>query len=362
MTIQASDSIIYEGNKYSLHSDPLFDYLREKGVVENFVPPHTACWRGYISEWEIFNDKLYLIEFMGFVKDGKGCAKQVGLEYLFPRNKKVHAKWFNGELQIGKGAMHEMGDFPRYEQEIIVTVEGGNVKNTRIKINRHCTSCGKSLIGHPIIQVEASQGKGKEYCYNCAKRVVGQLEDSEQKKADSDYSKAMEEWERLKELNITGSRKILLGLSEITAILASFVLSSFVFVLSESELLGFITWIVLMWFFYKLIGTKHYHEQKPIPPKPTKEIVKINHHPAKNNNVEDKESFCNGFSRQKIIQRDGGKCQWCGQKSPQVKLEVHHIIPVSQGGDDNVRNLITLCVDCHKKETWYWHVHKYTNR
>lgn len=32
-----------------------------------------------------------------------------------------------------------------------------------------------------------------------------------------------------------------------------------------------------------------------------------------------------------------------------VGAEVHHIIPVSQGGDDNPNNLTTLCHSCHCK-------------
>lgn len=32
-----------------------------------------------------------------------------------------------------------------------------------------------------------------------------------------------------------------------------------------------------------------------------------------------------------------------------VGTEVHHIIPVSQGGEDNPNNLITLCHSCHLK-------------
>lgn len=33
----------------------------------------------------------------------------------------------------------------------------------------------------------------------------------------------------------------------------------------------------------------------------------------------------------------------------EIKLNVHHIKPVSQGGGDEPENLITLCVECHKE-------------
>ena len=31
------------------------------------------------------------------------------------------------------------------------------------------------------------------------------------------------------------------------------------------------------------------------------------------------------------------------------KLNVHHILPVCEGGGDEPENLVTLCVDCHKE-------------
>jgi len=50
--------------------------------------------------------------------------------------------------------------------------------------------------------------------------------------------------------------------------------------------------------------------------------------------------------RQYVLYRDSFKCQHCGSKN---KLEVHHIIYRSQGGTDDVNNLITLCHECHQE-------------
>ena len=36
-------------------------------------------------------------------------------------------------------------------------------------------------------------------------------------------------------------------------------------------------------------------------------------------------------------------CQYCGQKAQHV----HHLIPISRGGDNRESNLIPLCTDCH---------------
>ena len=47
--------------------------------------------------------------------------------------------------------------------------------------------------------------------------------------------------------------------------------------------------------------------------------------------------------------RDGQQCQICGVALPVPfgRLEVHHIVFLSQGGSDDVENLATLCDLCH---------------
>ena len=49
-----------------------------------------------------------------------------------------------------------------------------------------------------------------------------------------------------------------------------------------------------------------------------------------------------------VFKRDAFTCQYCGSKPPSVVLEVDHIHPVSQGGDDSIDNLITACFDCNR--------------
>ena len=61
------------------------------------------------------------------------------------------------------------------------------------------------------------------------------------------------------------------------------------------------------------------------------------------------------------MHRDNYTCQICGEFHALINvygitvpttdgmLDVHHIIPVSEGGDDSPKNLITLCRNCHKK-------------
>lgn len=51
--------------------------------------------------------------------------------------------------------------------------------------------------------------------------------------------------------------------------------------------------------------------------------------------------------RKEIKERDNYTCVWCGQ-SEDCDLHVHHIRPISMGGDKySNNNLITLCNRCH---------------
>jgi HNH endonuclease len=49
-----------------------------------------------------------------------------------------------------------------------------------------------------------------------------------------------------------------------------------------------------------------------------------------------------------IFKRDGFVCQYCGNRPPDVILEVDHITPVARGGTNDNMNLITSCEDCNR--------------
>ena len=49
--------------------------------------------------------------------------------------------------------------------------------------------------------------------------------------------------------------------------------------------------------------------------------------------------------RLQVLERDGWRCQICGSMT---NLEVHHAQFRSRQGDYTERNLITLCLQCHK--------------
>ena len=51
--------------------------------------------------------------------------------------------------------------------------------------------------------------------------------------------------------------------------------------------------------------------------------------------------------RFEVFKRDHFTCQYCGRKSPDVVLQIDHIKPVSKGGENDILNLVTSCVDCN---------------
>ena len=56
---------------------------------------------------------------------------------------------------------------------------------------------------------------------------------------------------------------------------------------------------------------------------------------------------CHEIRREKKLakNRDNHACVACGTTIP---LEVHHIRPMAHGGSNNMRNLVTLCIPCHR--------------
>ncbi len=51
--------------------------------------------------------------------------------------------------------------------------------------------------------------------------------------------------------------------------------------------------------------------------------------------------------RFEVFKRDKFTCQYCGEKAPEVVLNVDHIDPVANGGTNEMLNLITSCFSCN---------------
>lgn len=53
--------------------------------------------------------------------------------------------------------------------------------------------------------------------------------------------------------------------------------------------------------------------------------------------------------RHKVYMRDGNRCRACGRTFPQIKsLHCHHIVLLRVSKSNDIRNLISLCPECHR--------------
>ena len=123
MTAQMHERLLYEGQKISMASEPLNQYLDLLGD-RKFVAPHTACWRGYLGSWEIRENRLYLIGLTAYVEG----YQEVGMDFLFPDQQEVFAGWFNGKIRIPTGEMlyYVHGGYGSiYEKDIILSFDKG---------------------------------------------------------------------------------------------------------------------------------------------------------------------------------------------------------------------------------------------
>ena len=89
MTAQASERLIYKGERLSLCTEPLGPFIQNNGLDCKFDVTSTALWRGYIGTWTIEQERLYLVAIDG----------SVGMDKLFPGfSDGVFAHWYTGTV------------------------------------------------------------------------------------------------------------------------------------------------------------------------------------------------------------------------------------------------------------------------
>ncbi len=111
-----------------MRSTPLHAYLHIVKPLVNHAPAHSACWRGYVGEWEIFNDRLYLLAIKATVID-KNHQRPARLTDYFPEaSGKVFAHWYSGKLilPIGEKLVQPANPYiPVFAENRILTIKAG---------------------------------------------------------------------------------------------------------------------------------------------------------------------------------------------------------------------------------------------
>ncbi|WP_103664191.1 hypothetical protein [Gracilimonas amylolytica] len=136
MTAQIKETIKYEGRTLSMAAEPLNSYLRNRYDLQvQLNSLGTACRRGYMGEWEVKDDKLYLTN----LKINLSHDSRKGVETLFPGQQEVFAEWFTGEVRIPTGYRLQyvhMGYASVYEKDLFLMFEEGKLIDKRIVDNR----------------------------------------------------------------------------------------------------------------------------------------------------------------------------------------------------------------------------------
>ncbi len=133
MTAQAGERLFYKGEETWMAAEPLNQYLQKRNDIK-FISPSTACWRGYFGQWEIKDNKLYLIGLKAYLEG----YREVDLNYLFPRQKQVIADWFSGKIRVPQGEILDyvhMGYASLYERDLILEIKNGELVNEYVVEN-----------------------------------------------------------------------------------------------------------------------------------------------------------------------------------------------------------------------------------
>jgi hypothetical protein len=135
MTAQASESLFYKGEELAMCSTPLDIFLANSGRDLRFQGRSTACWRGYIADWEVRGDRLYIIGISATLENGKNAI----LEDLFPGYPDgAFAHWFSGEVRCPVGRQIEyvhMGFASKFERDLFLKFKKGVLVSERIVEN-----------------------------------------------------------------------------------------------------------------------------------------------------------------------------------------------------------------------------------
>lgn len=135
MTAQIGDHLILDGETVMLTGcpalpwhHPRFKEISRKEAIQACAKTlvfSTACWRNYVADWRIDQDRLYLERITGIYR-------LAGEEPLF-------ADWVTETLRISRGEMLtyvHMGFGSVYEEDLLLDVRMGVVVGRAVRDNR----------------------------------------------------------------------------------------------------------------------------------------------------------------------------------------------------------------------------------
>ncbi|MFP4306228.1 MAG: HNH endonuclease [Desulfococcaceae bacterium] len=95
---------------------------------------------------------------------------------------------------------------------------------------------------------------------------------------------------------------------------------------------------------------------KKIPDQKLEELARLDQSQPRKITTSTSSYIRNPYIIERAKRLAGGKCHDCGQFAPFISklteepfLEVHHVVPLSKGGEDSIDNVVALCPNCHRK-------------
>ncbi|MGD0342327.1 MAG: hypothetical protein ABSA76_11555 [Bacteroidales bacterium] len=122
-----------------MSTDPLKSLFELMGDDKpDFNVGYTHHYRLYSGTWEIENDRLFLIDFYGYIADDI----KVSIDFLFPDQKKVFAGWFTGEIDISQGRYRDDGIAGSrvYEKYLYLKFDKGVIVGSREEVTKNFDS------------------------------------------------------------------------------------------------------------------------------------------------------------------------------------------------------------------------------
>ena len=132
-TNQVSDILISNKDTLELYESPLEEILEITTKLqsgENVIEMSSDCWRGYFAEWELIDNKLFLLK-VSECNSGKSLNRKI--EKILGRkfvNGKIFADWVNKTYWSGKNIVPEQTLYISiFEQEYKMNFKKGELIN-----------------------------------------------------------------------------------------------------------------------------------------------------------------------------------------------------------------------------------------
>ncbi|AWI07922.1 hypothetical protein CKA38_00405 [Ereboglobus luteus] len=135
------DILIYKGEEYSLHINPLDEFFYKNPDVKlpksSTLVISSALWRGYLATFEIKNDYFFIKNVQTLTGDGKGTAEsrwKSVINDIFKETMSRRLDWFSGLLILPRGKVVDyvhLGYASTFENYTLLEIDKGKCVKER---------------------------------------------------------------------------------------------------------------------------------------------------------------------------------------------------------------------------------------